>query len=164
MSHAETTLLAPINAAAEIRIYRRIPVKYWNHNDRSVEPAAFVPHPGQSLSVFNASIVPHPRYLFDHHIAAIRARLEDPNVNEQNKEKIRLRQQRGELTPEYMYRDGWRIAELPLSEFLVNEFTVEPPDSDGHQNILGQIEDFQTFAPRWAELARMLSQEETLGT
>lgn len=162
MSREETTVPAAVDAAPEIHVYRRVPSGYWDRNDETIEQAAFVPKPGESLSVFNASVVAHPRYLFEHHIKATLAKLDDPDVDEQKKEKIRKRQQRGELTPAYMYREGWRIVEIPLSEFLVKGLTVAPPEDDGHQNVVGAVEDFQYYATIWIEKARMLSEEETL--
>ncbi len=153
---------AAVDAAPEVYVYRRVFYKHWNRSDETIEPPAFVPQPGQSLSVFNASIVPHPRFLFEHYIKTTLAGLDDPNVSDDKKEKIRQRRDRGELTPEYMYHIGWRIAKIPLREFLVNGFTVDPPDADGHQNIIGRIEDFQIYATIWIEKAHLLSEEKTL--
>ena len=154
----------PSASGLEGLVYRRIIGKHWSRQSRKIDPAAFLPQrPGESLSVFNAAIVSSPRYVLQAHINTTLEMLNRDDVDEEKKERIRRRLANGDLaSAENLYRNNWRIARLPLSAFPPELFRVEPPEPDGHQNIIGEYEDFQTYSLQWVSIAEMLTEQETL--
>ncbi len=149
-------------------IYRRIlgNAKELRRGIYTVQAASFFPKPGEeSLSVFLATKVPSRRYVLQHHINEKLKWLEKVEPTASDKQKIdRQRAAAEQLTVEDMYRQGWRVVEFPLSLIPADVFQLDPPhgEADGHLNIIGNNEAFETYTDKWAEGARILTEVECL--
>src|SRR5207247_2917539 len=65
-------------------------------------------------------------------------------------------------TVETLVAAGWRVAALPVAAFTSRGFSMDEPDSIGHQNVFGAYEDFARYSRELRAEARLLSPEECL--
>lgn len=105
----------PADSTEEGYAYRRIMDRDWKERSGAVVilPAAFVPKPGTSLSVFLTTKVPSRRYVLQHHLDTMRRTLGNPTTPQEERQRI---QARLEKTPtvEALYEVGWRIVRFPI--------------------------------------------------
>lgn len=138
-------------------VYRRIHPYNWDERRSRLKRGAFIPRANTQLSVFRADLQT-PRGLLQHCIDDWRQKLtsDDESTRQSAAENLR---QHGE-TPEQLVRNGWRIAELPVSALTERGFTLDGPEPDGHQNAAG---DYALYSGELIHLARILDEEECLG-
>jgi hypothetical protein len=65
-------------------------------------------------------------------------------------------------SPELLWERGWRMARLNLDDFIARGLGICPPDADGHVNITGSLELFQTYALHFASSCYVIPREELL--
>jgi hypothetical protein len=137
-------------------VYRRIHPYHWDARRSRLKRGAFIPRANTQLSVFRADLQT-PRGLLQHGIDDWRQRLTSDDETTRQSAAENLRRYGG--TPEELVRNGWRVAELPVSAFTDRDFSLDGPEPDGHQNAVG---DYALHSGELARIARILPEAESL--
>ncbi len=146
-------------------LYRRLLPIHWHSKDGRLKPAAFLPRDGErGLSFFLADKVDSPRSLYEDHASKKKAKLDDPAASPEVRAKIQRMLDEGKLTPEALYKDGWRVASLAIDYVPLHIFHFDPPDgeADGHVNLVGEVEAFQIYSLEWVTYAVILPRDQAL--
>lgn len=142
-------------------VYRRIPSFLWEKNKRVPKPAAFHIRQGEfGLSVFDTDLMT-PRGTLQNAIDYAKARLESDSEEERERGKNFLDKYGN--TVEELVQNGWGVAILPVDWFTEAGFTLDGPEPNGHRNVIGSRDDFQTHSLSWLE-AHVLSDEAVLAS
>jgi hypothetical protein len=146
----------PADHSRAEHIYRRIHPYHWESRKDKLKRGAFIPQPNLRLSVFRADLQT-PRGLLQHCIDDWQQKLlsDDPQTWQRAADNL---EKYGD-TPEVLYQNGWRVAELPAAAFTERGFTLDGPEPDGHQNAEG---DYQLYSGELVRIARILSEAECL--
>jgi hypothetical protein len=137
-------------------VLRRLKAEQWEETE--VLPGAFALRRNESgLSVFaEDKQTPH---------TLLQALLNSQHKKyRKNPEKLNEWLQDNGATVEELVNNGWRVARVPLSAFPsdVFTFTTPKPDGDGHHEIIGTADDFDTYSVEIADKAILCTSEECL--
>jgi hypothetical protein len=65
-------------------------------------------------------------------------------------------------TVESLVEAGWRIARVPVVAFTERSFTLEEPDTIGHLNVFGSVEEFARYTNELGKCAELLTADQCL--
>jgi hypothetical protein len=125
-------------------VYVRVSPTSWDRKKNTPERAAFYLRTGkQMFSVYRADMQT-PRGVLQLCINDQKQRLNstDPDARQRSQDFL----DREGNTVEELVANGWQVVRLPDSAFTDLGFTLLEPEPDGHQNVVGQREDFKMHA------------------
>jgi hypothetical protein len=150
----------PVSAAAEKElasyVYRRIHPHGWNARGNKPKESSFIARPGTGLSVFRADLT-SPRQVLQHALDVARALSTSPDEHVRQRGEKQLRDF-GD-TVETWVQNGWRVVRIPTTAFLERGFSLDEPDTRGHQNVYG---DHVLHSVDLVDIAEVLTDEECL--
>lgn len=151
----------------KVLVLRRVMPHDFDRESRKPKPSAFhLRHTECSLSVFAVGMMTTkgkvtPRRLLQDYLDGALDKLNSSDEVLKKKGENQLKTHGG--TPEEMYDRNWRVAEIPVPTFTELGFDVLPPrEEDGHQDVVGNKDDFEAYALHLRESSHVLSKDETL--
>lgn len=133
-------------------VYRRVPDGLWRKGRTGPKPEAFVPRPGQTMSVFDATMTT-ARQVLQHQIDTWRNLLGSPDADQRARAEKWLARTNG--TVEGLVRCGWGVVRLPVSALMTRGFVLSAPEPNGHQNVTGDYELYDQELSELAEVAEV---------
>lgn len=138
-------------------VYRRVPSFRWDKRNNRPQAAAFHTREGEpGLSVFDTRLQT-PRGVLQNALDNAKAQLASPDAEIREKGRKFLEKQ-GD-TVEALVANGWYVVRLPVSAFTDLGFTLDEAEPDGHRNVIGSREDFETHSLSWVDAEVMTEKE-----
>jgi hypothetical protein len=142
-------------------VYLRVSPSSWDSKKNRPEPAAFKLRTGQTkLSVYCVDMQT-ARGVLQLCIDDQKRRLASPDPESRDKAG-RFLDANGTTVEEFIAND-WHVVRLPAVAFTDRGFSIEAPDPDGHQNVIGDSNEFKRWARELIGCSTALTAEECLG-
>lgn len=149
--------MPPIEPQQEaVFVLRRLTPKQWDRRVQEVLETAFTLRFDETgLSIYDENIQ-SPRTILQKVLDEQQERYKDDPQGLANWHNS------NGSTVEEMIKKNWRVARVPMSAFPPDTFSLTPQEPDGHQEIVGTAEDFQTYGVEIAGKATLCTPEECL--